>query len=161
MPLYFLLSGCENTFTNESTIYIEAEQGNLSNFVVENGLIFTEEKYQGSARYNFTIEQNGLYEIHTRVRAPASDANSFYVAIDNYPEQGKDHAIWDVEESNHFQELVVGHRGLGTAEQSEFPELILPLQAGEHVLLVDGREKHTEIDWFSIVMVDPEVLTER
>ena len=82
-------------------------------FVLTNGYLYqpsnqTDVAEGGRAVYVFTITNAGSYVIHTVVKAPAEESNSFYLNIDNPPEVPT--MIWDIEVTTSFAERVVSWR---------------------------------------------------
>lgn len=98
----------------------------------------TEVAEGGKATFSFTVEQAGDYVIHAVVNAPAEDANSFFVNIDAPPESPL--MIWDMDVTNGFEERIVSWRGNGDANRDEFSPKVFKLSAGEHKLMIVGRE---------------------
>src|SRR4051812_22307533 len=92
----------------------------------------------GKATLVFSVPTAGNYVIHALVNAPSEDANSFYVNIDAAPEDPM--MIWDMEVTNGFENRVVSWRGNGDAGTDEFTPKVFKLTAGEHKLMIVGRE---------------------
>lgn len=92
----------------------------------------------GRAVFAFTVPEAGDYTVRAVVDAPAGDANSFYVNIDAPPEDPG--MIWDIAGTKGFEERIVGWRGRGDANYSEFAPKVFQLGAGKHQLIIVGRE---------------------
>ena len=92
----------------------------------------------GKAVVDFSVPQDGTYEIHAVVNATAEDANSFYLNIDAPPRDPE--MIWDIDVTNGFEERIVSWRGKGDAESDEFKPKYFKLTAGAHKLHIVGRE---------------------
>ena len=113
-----------------------------SPFVLKDGAISqpetTEVKGGGRAVFTFKVAEAGEYVIHGTVKAPDEDSNSFYLNIDAEPEDPL--TIWDLEVTNGFEERVSNWRGNGDSANGEFVPKTFKLTAGEHKLIVGGRE---------------------
>lgn len=111
-------------------------------FVLKDGAISqptqTEVAGGGKAVFTITIAQAGNYVIHARVNAPSEDANSFYLNFDATPEDPL--MIWDMTVTKGFEERVVSWRGNGDQDSDEFIPKVFKLTAGEHQLIIVGRE---------------------
>jgi thiol-disulfide isomerase/thioredoxin len=112
-------------------------------FVVQDGAIGqprqTELAEGGRAVFAFRVAQAGDYVVRAVVDAPAGNANSFFVNIDAPPENPG--MIWDItDRTDGFQERTVSWRGKGDAEEDEFTPKVFQLTAGEHRLIIGGRE---------------------
>lgn len=92
----------------------------------------------GKATLVFTVPSAGNYVIHALVNAPSEDANSFFINIDAAPEDPL--MIWDMEVTNGFEDRIVSWRGNGDASTDEFTPKVFKLTAGEHKLMIVGRE---------------------
>ena len=109
-----------------------------------NGIISQPERTEldegGKAIFAFTITNAGDYLIKAVVDAPGEDANSFFLNIDAQPEDPL--MIWDIDETSGFEERTVNWRGNGDPEPStsQFKPKTFTLSAGEHKLIIVGRE---------------------
>ena len=134
---------------------IEAESGILTSpFESAGGVIYqsvgTGVSTGGRAVYSFVITNAGEYVIFARVDAPSLTANSFYVDIDEEPEDP--HMAWDVlPPTTGFEERYVSWRGSGTADDNEFEPKVFSLSEGVHQLILRGREANTQLDRFVIL----------
>jgi hypothetical protein len=155
-----------NTYTNGSvlpplmtSLSFEAELGQIAfPFVISVGGIFqatntTNPWFGGAARYRFNIVQPGDYVIRAIVNAPNGDADSLFVNIDGEPTDPT--MIWDTGFTVGLQERVVSWRGTGTFDAPEFSPKRFALSAGEHTLIIRGREANTIIDRISIETTAP------
>lgn len=110
--------------------------------VLTNGCISQPEQTElaggGRAIFSFTITNAGNYLLQALVNAPGEDANSFYVNVDAQPEDPL--MIWDFDVTNGFEERTVSWRGNGTPESDEISPKRFNLAAGEHKLIIVGRE---------------------
>ena len=103
----------------------------------------------GRAVYQFTVPANGIYSVRALVNAPSGAANSFYVNMDAEPTDP--HMVWDVlPVTSGFQFRSVSWRGNGTFELNEFDPKVFTLSAGEHSLIVIGREPGAALDRLEI-----------
>lgn len=111
-------------------------------FVLKDGAVSqpaqTEVAGGGRAIFTFKIAEAGDYVIHASVNAPDEDSNSLYLNIDGEPEDPL--MIWDMEVTMGFEQRIVSWRGSGDWASDEFSPKIFRLTAGEHKLVVVGRE---------------------
>ena len=98
----------------------------------------TEVTEGGKANFTFKVAEAGEYLIHAVVNAPDEDSNSFFLNIDGQP--GDPLMLWDMEVTKGFEERIVSWRGSGDSPSDEFSPKIFKLTAGEHKLIVVGRE---------------------
>lgn len=110
-------------------------------FVLKDGAISqpatTEVKDGGRAVFTIKVAAAGEYVVQGIVNAPDEDSNSFFLNIDAEPE---DPMIWDLEVTNGFEERVSNWRGNGDSANGEFVPKTFKLAAGEHKLIIGGRE---------------------
>ncbi len=92
----------------------------------------------GTAMFVVTLPEAGDYFIEAEVNAPSSDANSFYINFDAAPEDPT--MIWDIRKTYDFEPRPVTWRGKGGVDDDEFDPKFFSLTAGEHRLIVAGRE---------------------
>ncbi|MBA3709295.1 MAG: FecR domain-containing protein, partial [Planctomycetes bacterium] len=101
----------------------------------------------GELRWTFSRPRGGPCRLWALVRAPDSTNDSFYAAIDGGPE-----SIFDVAESrwsSRWQWSPVCERIVDQMRPNAITPtrpLIVPLDAGEHTLVLRGREAHTAVD---------------
>lgn len=111
-------------------------------FVLKDGAISqssqTEVEGGGKAVFTVTVPKDGEYVVKAVVDAPSEDANSFFLNFDKQPEDPL--MIWDIEVTKGFEERVVSWRGNGDSSTDEFTPKVFKLTAGEHTLIVIGRE---------------------
>ena len=111
-------------------------------FVLKDGAVAqptqTEVAGGGKAVFTVTIAKAGNYVIYAVVNAPSEDENSFYLNFDATPEDPL--MIWDMTVTKGFEERIVSWRGSGDQDTDEFAPKIFKLTAGEHKLIIVGRE---------------------
>lgn len=111
-------------------------------FVLKDGAISqptqTELAGGGKAIFTFKLAEAGDYVIHAIANAPDEESNSFFLNIDGELEDPL--MVWDMEVTQGFVERVVSWRGSGDSANNEFAPKIFRLAAGEHKLIVVGRE---------------------
>lgn len=111
-------------------------------FVVKEGVLSqpsqTELSASGKAVFTFSVAKAGDYLIHAVASAPDEDSNSFFLNIDAQPEDPL--MIWDIEVTKGFENRIVGWRGSGDSASPEFTPKVFKLTAGEHKLIIVGRE---------------------
>jgi len=132
----------------------EAETGTIiTPFKVKDSYIYqdketTDPTKGGKAAYTFTITNAGDYIIKTTVKAPSTGSNSFFVNIDGEPTTPT--MIWDITKTSGFVERTVSWRGTGSIDKNQFNPKVFTLTAGEHTLIIRGREKNTLLDKISL-----------
>ena len=111
-------------------------------FVLKDGAISqpatTDASGGGKAVFTFKVAVAGDYVVAGIVNAPDDDNNSFYLNIDADPTDPL--MIWDLEATNGFEERISNWRGSGEAGNGEFNPKSFKLTAGEHKLIIAGRE---------------------
>lgn len=117
----------------------EAESGSIeSPFRTHDGYVYqrrgTSLSEGGRAMYSFTLNESGEYVIKGMVDAAHSGANSFYVNVDSTPSRRN---VWHIPLTNGFEEREVTWR----ENQHTFN-----LGAGDHTIVVVGREGDTRLD---------------
>lgn len=98
----------------------------------------TEVSDGGKAVFTVTVPKDGNYVIHAVVNAVDEDSNSFFLNIDKQPEDPL--MIWDIDVTKGFEERVVSWRGNGDSSSDEFAPKVFKLTAGEHKIIIVGRE---------------------
>jgi fibronectin type III domain protein len=96
----------------------------------------------GRDAFPFTITVPGYYTIVGTVNATNSSANSFFVNIDSEPVSPANE--WDVPVWNGFTNRPVTWNGSANAQ-------VFKLAAGQHQLIVRGREAYTQLSAVAIV----------
>ena len=89
------------------------------------------------------------------VFAPTATNNSFFVNIDGEPSDPL--MIWDVPPAATFSPRVVSWRGNGAADADQFTPCYFTLAAGEHQLIIRGREPNTQLSGITISPAWPEI----
>jgi hypothetical protein len=111
-------------------------------FVLTNGMISQPERTDlpdgGKAVFTVSIPKAGNYLIKGMVNAADEESNSFYVNFDKEPEDPM--MIWDIEVTSGFEERTVNWRGNGDSASGEFLSKKFNLTAGDHKLIIMGRE---------------------
>jgi len=111
-------------------------------FVLKDGAISqpatTDASGGGKAVFTFKVAVAGDYIVAGVVNAPDDDNNSFYLNIDADPTDPL--MIWDLEATSGFEERISNWRGSGEAGSDEFTPKAFKLTAGEHKLIIVGRE---------------------
>jgi hypothetical protein len=92
----------------------------------------------GKAVLTFSVPKDGNYVIHAIVDAPSEDQNSFFLNVDAEPQDPL--TIWDIDVTKGFEERIVSWRGNGDSSSDEFAPKVFKLTAGEHKLIIVGRE---------------------
>lgn len=132
----------------------EAEEGHISApFAMQDGYVSqpieTDDPALGvRASYRFTITTPGDYVVKALLDAPDSGSNSVFIDIDSEPTSPT--LIWDIEITDGFQERIASWRGSGTPDANEFVPKVFTLSAGEHRLIIRGREMDIRLDRISV-----------
>jgi len=92
----------------------------------------------GSLVYNITNAIPGNYVIWAQVKAPSTNANSFYINIDAQPTDPM--MIWNLAVSSALTNEVVSWQGI-----SDFVPKVFFLSAGNHQVIVRGREANVQL----------------
>ena len=103
----------------------------------------------GSAIYNFTITNAGIYVVLAIVNAPDTGANSFWVNMDGQPQDPT--MIWDIPVTAGFEQVLVSWRGSGTDTANQFAPIHFNLTTGPHQIIFRGREANAQLRSFSIL----------
>lgn len=127
----------------------------ITNNYIYQPLQSTEVTNGGSATYNFTISNDASYVIQAFVNAPDGGVNSFFVSIDDQPQNPS--MVWDVTPTSGFEQRFVSWRGAGTDTANEFVPKYFKLTAGSHQVIFRGREANTQLSRFAILQVPPKV----
>lgn len=150
-------AGLESDFSTEVsyTPTVTSTQGNLvfaadsgtisAPFSVSNGIVSqtvqTSLSGSGRAAYSFTITNAGPYMVSAMVNAPNNSANSFYVNIDAEPTDPQN--VWDIPVTTGFMSRTVSWTTGGAPQ-------IFNLAAGNHQLIIRGREANTQLGMITI-----------
>lgn len=94
----------------------------------------------GKAVFTFSVTNAGNYIIEGMANGPDDSSNSFFVNVDAAPDA---EMIWDIESADGFDKHVVSWRGSGDATTPEFAPKIFKLEAGDHKVILVGREPGT------------------
>ncbi len=141
----------------------EAEDGVIfPPFTVSNGTVFqstwTDDPVAGGkASYRFVVTEPGDYVVNAVVDAPDLGRNSFHVNIDGEPTTPI--MIWDIPITRGTEKRPASWRGRGSEDNNEFVPRVFALTAGEHELIVRGREGETRIDRISLEPFVPPTAT--
>jgi hypothetical protein len=108
----------------------------------------------GKAVFNFSVTNDGNYEIETVVCAPDESSNSFFVNIDAPPVDPD--MIWDIPVTTGFETRVISWRGNGDSSTDQFTPKVFKLEAGAHTLIFVGREPGTLLKTLTIRPAPPE-----
>ena len=138
-----------------SSLTLAADAGTISApFVVSNHIVYQPSQTQttvtngGQAIYPFTLANAGRYIITAMVSAPNSSANSFYVNVDAQPTDP--FMIWDVPVRNGFTNETVSWVGNGAVGSPQYAPKVFTLAAGQHQLIIRGREGNTQLQSITI-----------
>ena len=100
--------------------------------------------------YRFSIQDSGDYMVKAIVNAADSGKNSFFVSMDNEPDTSM---IWDVILTNGFEERTVSWREGAAPDANASTPKVFSLTAGEHTLVIRGREMSTLLDKVEVAKV--------
>ncbi|HEX7860389.1 MAG TPA: putative Ig domain-containing protein [Verrucomicrobiae bacterium] len=103
----------------------------------------------GRAVYGFSVPFSGNFLISTSVDAADAGSDSLYINIDAEPvDPGM---IWDIPLTIGFERRLVSWRGIGTVSSNEYSPKRFYLAAGNHKLIVRGREPNVKLGEIQIV----------
>jgi hypothetical protein len=138
----------------------EAESGTiLPPFTVNNGSVSQsietmDPNLGGRASYRFNITTPGDYVVRSLMSAPAW-YSSVFINIDAEP-TGVDQQIWDPPGTSGFEQRAAAWRGHNGSETNpEFNPVVWTLAAGQHELIIRGRESSLLMDRISIEPYPP------
>ncbi len=143
------------SFSMPSVVSWEAEAGDsLFPFETMSGSLvqmieLSDPELTGRVSYPFSISEAGGYVVSAIVDAPSDASNSFLVSMNQEPQEPL--SIWDVDITQGFEERLVSWRGGGSFEQNEFKPKVFQLEAGEHELIILGREANARLDKLAII----------
>ncbi|NTV23659.1 MAG: hypothetical protein HGA85_04765 [Nanoarchaeota archaeon] len=132
----------------------EAEAGTITTpYVTAQGAIYqindvSTPSNGGKASYLFNVDKPGGYIVKLILNASGEDKNSLYINIDSEPTEP--YNVWDIPLTTGFEERIAGWRGSGTYNSNEFVPKSFNLEAGQHELIIRGREKYTMLDKITI-----------
>jgi hypothetical protein len=107
-----------------------------------------------SAVYDFNIDQPGTYKIVAEVYSVDNASDSFFVKIDNNPED-----IWDLNPKSDpalykvWRQDEVTARGTGAFNAPQFDPLKVQFAAGPHTITISGRELNSRLAYFYLTKV--------
>jgi hypothetical protein len=107
----------------------------------------------GQAVYNLSLTNAGNFVIQALVNAPNTGANSFYVNIDAQPVDPT--GIWDIPVTSGFEQRLIGWRGNGTPDLSQYAPKVFALSAGTHQIVIRGREPGVQLQSLSVLPAPP------
>ena len=153
-----LTVGLEAPPAPPGSLTFEAGAGTVTApFVVDNGILYqttsvADATSGGTATYNFTLANTGSFVIQALVSATNLANNSFYVNIDGAPQDPG--MAWDIlPVTSGFEQRMVSWRGSGTSDADQYVPQIFVLSAGNHQLIIKGREAYTQLQSFSILQL--------
>ena len=125
-----------------------------SPFIVSNGTIYQPQQNTstapvlsgGKAAYSFTAPEAGEYIVAMKINAPSQNANSLFVNFDAEPTG--DTMAWHVTTTGGFEQRFVSWGGSTSGNN---PSKIFTLSAGQHTLIIRGREALVNI--YSVVIL--------
>lgn len=143
LPFTSLLAGSATLALGTPDIVLSATAAKVTApMIAVDGVLQQPERTElagsGNAIFTIKIPEDGDYQIFADVYAPSGDANSFYVNFDATPEDPR--MIWDIPKVDDFVERAVTWRGNGGRDDPEIDPKFFRLTAGEHRLIVAGRE---------------------
>ena len=106
----------------------------------------------GRAAYRFNVTTPGRYVVKMVTNASSDGSNSVFINIDGEPTNPN--MIWDIPVTQGFQERTASWRGTGTPDSPQYAPRVFTLFAGQHELIIRGREQETQADRVEIVLVE-------
>lgn len=126
-------------------------------FLVSNGILYqtttvSDATSGGTAAFNFSLANAGSFVIQALVSATNLANNSLYVNIDGAPQDPG--MSWDIlPVTSGFEQRLVSWRGTGTSDADQFVPQIFVLSAGNHQVIIKGREAYTQLQSFSLLQL--------
>lgn len=124
-------------------------------FVTDNGYLVqgseTALNAGGRATFTFSVPTAGQFTVAGLVDAPSESANSFYISVDSEPQDPE--ATWHVPVTQGAEWRTVSWQGNGTWNKPAFVPKYFQLSAGQHTLIVVGREAGARIAQLKISKV--------
>ncbi len=108
----------------------------------------------GKAVFRFSITNAGDYQIEGVANAADDSSNSFFVNVDAQPTDPD--MIWDIDVTTGFEKRLVNWRGDGDASNGQFVPKTFKLSAGEHTLILVGREPDAQLKSVTIFPAPPQ-----
>jgi hypothetical protein len=104
----------------------------------------------GSVTYALSVTAAGTYKIVAKVYAASDAYDSYYFSID-----GAQLDIWDytLANNNAWIEDDLAKRGTGSTDAPQYNPYVFSLSAGNHILMLKGRELEAKVDYFYLVPV--------
>lgn len=140
--------------TGKPSVEFEAESGTLSGAftVTAEGCVAQTTSTMtvgtgGRAEYSFAVTVPGTYVLKGMVTAPSQGENSFFFNVDAEP---NGMSIWDLGLTATPDEQMANWRGNGTIASPEYAPKTFLLTAGQHTLILMGREPNSCVDRFRI-----------
>lgn len=105
----------------------------------------------GSGRLScmFNVVDPGEYGIVATVDAPSDGENSLFLNIDAEPQDP--FMVWDIPITSGLEPRLVSWRGNGTFDANQIAQKVFTLSAGQHELIIRGREANTKISLLQLV----------
>jgi len=144
--------------TPSQTVFDISEAEIAPPFKIADGMMFqtnrTVDSLDGSgrARLPFTIDTAGTYRIRALVLAVDHNSNSMFYNIDQEPTV--ENIIWDFQPSSSLQEVVSSMRKNNQRYIENINEKRFDLSAGNHELIIRGRETNLKIQKITIEKIN-------
>jgi Bacterial Ig domain/Fibronectin type III domain len=109
----------------------------------------------GRAAYSFNVVNAGIYLVSAMVGALDGGQSSLYVNIDAEPTDPL--MIWDIPASSAVTSQTVSWRGNGNGDpaSSQYLPKVFTLSAGDHQLIIRGRQANVGLGTISITAAPP------
>lgn len=119
-------------------------------FVVRDGLVVQPGNVTGTPttggrwEFDFALDEPTEVLVLARVNAPDTGSDSFFINFDTIPESPG--MVWDIWSTAGLEDRLVRWRGTGDSDHPEFNPKWFPLSAGQHKLIIIGRESGAQLD---------------
>src|SRR5205085_3723224 len=110
----------------------------------------------GRASYPFNLASAGNYLVQAIVDAPVAAQRSFFVNVDAEPQEP--YMAWRIPITMDFQAANVSWQGNGNCLNPQIVPAVFSLSAGNHQLIIRGRDANAKLDRISILSL-PSVTT--
>lgn len=142
-----------------TTITLNANQASsiTDPFINIGGSIFQYKtsSISGRAQFDFNLPESGDYSISGLINAPSQGSNSFYINIDDEPDPKVETNGWYIPTTGGYDNRFVNwggefNYGVRDANGVSVPKFFT-LSAGNHKLIVKGREEGTAFRSFDLI----------
>ncbi|MBI1178618.1 hypothetical protein GC207_14390 [bacterium] len=134
--------------------WVEAETAVVTQpFVIAGGMVYQSIESGvtdgGQLSLQLNVPVAGDYAVAAWLDAPSDFENSLFFNFDSQPSDP--FMVWDIPITTGAELRLGSWRGSGTFDQAEYAPKFFSLSAGQHQLIIRGREKRVRIDKLMLV----------